>query len=229
MHLPLSDRLRACCNYVPVGSRIADIGCDHGYLSIYLLKEGIASSAIASDINEGPLNSAVNNAEKFGVGERISFYLSDGVRAIPRDFDCMICAGMGADTMVSIIDHAQWLKSPNYTLVLQCQSKTPMLRKYLSDNGYQIRQETVLRDGKFLYTIMQVVYNPDRAQLTAGECYFPPALLINPTPELSAYYQWVTEGLRIATAHRSDPMLNKALDELQILAKKSPFLLEVSV
>lgn len=226
MHLPLSDRLRACCNFVPRGCRVADVGCDHGYLSIHLLRAGIASSVIASDINEQPLNSAIKNAEKYNVRNHIEFHLSDGVRSVPRDFDCMICAGMGADTMISILDAAPWLKDEKYTLVLQCQSKTHALRRYLSDNGFRIYEETVLRDGKFLYTVMQVGYHPNYPPLTAGECHFPPALLENPSVELPSYYRWVTEGLRIAAAHRDDPALHAALKELQLLAEDLPFLLE---
>ena len=125
MKLPISDRLLACCNFVAKGDRVADIGCDHGYLGIHLLKNGIASSVIAADINEGPLNSAVINARKFGISENIRFFLSDGVRSIPRDFDCMVCAGMGADTMMSILDAAPWLKNEQYRLILQSQSKRP--------------------------------------------------------------------------------------------------------
>ena len=103
MKLPLSDRLLACAGFIKKGSRVADIGCDHGYLSLYLLQNGIASSVIASDVNEGPLESARRNAQKFGFQEKIEFYLSDGVQSIPRDFDTMVCAGMGADTIMSII------------------------------------------------------------------------------------------------------------------------------
>ena len=158
MKLPLSSRLLACCNFVRPGDRVADIGCDHGYLGIHLLTEGIASSMIEADVNEGPLNSARTNAAKFGFQEKIAFYLSDGVRSIPRDFDTMVCAGMGADTMVSILEAAPWLKSDQYRLILQCQSKTPMLRKFLSDSGWHIETETVLKDGRFLYTIMVVVW-----------------------------------------------------------------------
>ena len=123
MKIPLSNRLLACCGYVNPGDRVADVGCDHGYLGIYLLKNGIASAVIASDVREMPLQSAIRNAEKFGVKERMSFYLSDGIRDVPREFDCMVCAGMGADTMMSILDAAPWLKSERYRLILQCQSK----------------------------------------------------------------------------------------------------------
>ena len=226
MHLPLSDRLRTCSNFVPRGSRVADIGCDHGYLSIFLLTEGIASSIIASDINEQPLRSAMNNAEKYGVRDRIEFCLSDGVRTVPQDFDCIVCAGMGADTMISILDGAPWLKNKKYTLVLQCQSKTPALRRYLAEQGYRICKEAVLKDGKFLYTVMQVEYSPEFSALTEGECYFPPALLENPSVALPAYYRWVLDGLQIAATHQNNPSLNKALDELRMLANELPFLLE---
>ena len=89
MKIPLSDRLLACCDFVRPGDRVADIGCDHGYLGIHLLKNGIAKSVIAADVNEGPLQSAMRNAVKFGVRNKMTFHLSDGVQSIPRDFDVM--------------------------------------------------------------------------------------------------------------------------------------------
>lgn len=219
MNLPLSSRLQVCAGFVSPGERVADIGCDHGYLSIYLLQKGIARSVIAADINEGPLQSAVRNAEKFGVSENISFYLSDGARNIPRDFDTLICAGMGGDTMVHILQCAPWLNNEKYRLILQCQSKTPVLRRYLSENGWRIAEESVLRDGKFLYTVMEVWYQPDYPRLTVGEWYFPPALLENPSEAVPDYCRWVMRGLRITLAHQDDPEKAQALAELEELLK----------
>ena len=220
MKIPLSDRLLACAGFVNTGDRVADIGCDHGYLGIYLLTKGIASSVIASDVNEGPLQSAVRNAEKYGVRDKITFHLSDGVRNIPRDFDTLVCAGMGGDTMIHILESAPWLKNEKYRLVLQCQSKTPMLRQWLSENGWRIPEETVLRDGRFLYTVMEVCWQPDSPRLTLAEWYFPPALLENPSHAVPAYYRWVLEGLRIAATHRNDPEQTQALAELTALAER---------
>ena len=219
MKLPISDRLLACAGFVPRGSCVADIGCDHGYLSIHLLTTGTARSCIASDVREGPLQSAQRNARKFGVANRIEFHLSDGVQNIPRDFDCMDCAGMGGDTMIHILKSAPWLKDGKYTLVLQCQSKTPMLRRYLSENGWQISEEAALRDGRFLYTVMKVVCCPENAGLTVGQYYFPPALLKHPSKDVSAYYKWVVDGLKIATAHQDDAEKIQALAELELLAQ----------
>ena len=215
MKIPLSDRLLACAGFVHPGDRVADIGCDHGYLSIHLLTTGMASQVIASDINQGPLDSALRNAMKYGVRDKIRFFLSDGVRNIPRDFDTLICAGMGGDTMIHILDSAPWLRSDQYRLILQCQSKTPMLRRWLSDAGWEITEEAVLRDGRFLYTIMEVCWNPDCPKLTVGQTYFSPALLKNPSPALPEYYQWVIGGLQVATAHKDDPEKKQALEELE--------------
>lgn len=223
MHIPLSKRLQVCCGFVSPGDRVADIGCDHGYLSIYLLTNGIASSVIASDINEQPLQSAVRNAEKYGVRDKIQFFLSDGVGNIPRDFDTLVCAGMGADTMIGILDNAPWLKNTQYRLILQCQSKTPTLRKYLSENGYAIRQETVLRDGRFLYTVMEIVYRPEESQLTIGQQYFSPALLNERSQEAGEYFDRLLFSLERAINGRgddADPEMIAALSELNALKEK---------
>ena len=219
MNLPISPRLLACCGFVAPNDRVADIGCDHGYLGIHLLLTGKAQSVIASDVRPMPLQSAMHNAHKYGVAQKMSFYLSDGVRSIPRDFDTLVCAGMGADTMISILEAASWLKSNQYRLILQCQSKTPMLRQYLSQQGWRIVEESVLRDGRFLYTVMEVWWEPAYPRLTLGEWYFPPALLENPSKDVPEYYKWVVEGLRIAAAHQNDPEKKQALVQLEALAE----------
>lgn len=218
MNIPLSPRLLACAGFVIPGAKVADIGCDHGYLSIYLLQKGLASSVIASDVREGPLQSAVRNAEKYGVREQVQFFLSDGVRSTPRDFDTLICAGMGADTMIHILSDAPWLQDGRYRLILQCQSKRPMLRRYLSESGWRITEETVLRDGKFLYTVMEVIWQPESPKLTVGQWYFSPAMLQNPGPATKEYYRWVVQGLRIATEHQQDVQKSQAITELEAFA-----------
>lgn len=228
MKIPLSKRLEAACKFVKPGDRVADIGCDHGYLGIYLLKNHLASQVIASDINEGPLNAAVCNAEKYGVRDKMRFYLSDGVKNIPRDFDAMVCCGMGGDTMISILEAAPWLKDDKYRLILQCQSKRPELRKYLGENGWFIRNETVLKDGRFLYTVMEVVYQPGM-ELTAGGCHFPPALLRNPTPDVPAFYRWVVGGLKMIVDNQGEsahPFKVQALEELTNLPEELSWLKE---
>lgn len=120
--------------------------------------------------------------------------------------------------MISILDAAPWLMSKEYRLILQCQSKTPMLRQYLSQNGWRIAEETVLRDGRFLYTVMEVVWQPEHPRLTVGQWYFPPALQNNPAKELPEYYGRLIFSLRRAIDGRgenADPVMAAALKELE--------------
>ena len=217
MNLPISPRLLACSAFVTKGDRVADIGCDHGYLGVHLLQNDIASFVIASDINCQPLDSARRNAQKYGVADKMSFHLSDGLAVLPRDFDTLVCAGMGADTMIHILKNAPWLKNEQYTLILQCQSKTPTLRKYLSDNGFSITGETVLKDGRFLYTIMEVRWKQCEP-LTPGQCWLSPALAVSGSPYLPAYYKQVITRLQRAIngqKESADPSMIAALTELE--------------
>lgn len=223
MKLPLSKRLQVCAGFISPGDRVADIGCDHGYLGIYLLQAGIASAVIASDVREKPLQSAIANAEKFGVKDKMTFYLSDGVAAIPKDFTVMVCAGMGADTIISILEAAPWLKAKEYRLILQCQTRTPLLRHYLSEAGWRITEESVIRDSRFLYTVMEVYWDPSYQRLTPGQWFFPPALLENPAKELPEYYQYQLFRLQRVVDGRkdhTDQLILTALEELRALANQ---------
>lgn len=199
MKIPMSQRLLACCAMVRRGGRVADIGCDHGYLGIYLLTNGIARSVIESDVAPQPLESARRNARKFHVDSAMTFCLSDGAREIPRDFDCLVCAGMGADTIISILAQSPWLADPKYRLILQCQSKRPELRRWLSDAGYAIRRETLAKDGRFVYSVMEAVYAPGE-RLTPAQTYISRALLESRHPLLGEYYERVLRGVRLTVA-----------------------------
>ena len=220
MSIVLSPRLLACSQFVRPGDRVADVGCDHGYLGIYLLKKNIASRVIASDINSGPLASAMRNSEKYGVEDRISFHLSAGVVSVPRDFDVMVCAGMGADTMVSILADAPWLANGQYRLILQCQSKTPMLRKYLWDNGWDIRQEKAVRDGRFVYTVMEVCRGDFQPE-SVWQLYFSPALTTDRSDENREYLKRTLRMLRLSVegkgenADTTEQQAYEALEKLE--------------
>ena len=185
MGIPLSNRLLACAGFVRPGARVADVGCDHGYLGIHLLKTGRATRVYASDVRPGPLDCARRNAVKYGIGPEMTFYLADGVRGLPRDFD----------TMISILEAAPWLRDGKYRLILQCQSKVPSLRRYVSDQGFAILRETLAEDGKFIYPVMELVFAPGQA-LTEAQCWLSPALLDSGSPLLEAYTRRVVGNVR---------------------------------
>ena len=96
--MKLSKRLETVASFVPKGSNIADIGTDHGYVPIYLVREGQAEHAVAMDVRKGPLERARAHVEAAGLGSRIDVRLSDGLAGLkPGEADCVVIAGMGGD------------------------------------------------------------------------------------------------------------------------------------
>lgn len=155
--LQLQPRLQLLADLVPDGSRLADIGTDHGYLPVRLLQDGRIPSAIAADVGREPLQHAVRTAEEYGVAG-IDFRLCDGLRGVsPQEVDTIVIAGMGGETMIHILSAADWTKEPNrYTLLLQPMTKTGELRRWLADNGYCFTAERLVWDKEFLYPVMIV-------------------------------------------------------------------------
>ena len=150
----LTPRLQAVADFVPQGTRFADIGTDHGYLPVWLLQTGQIASAIAADIRDGPLSCAKRTAEEYG-NTQMEFRLCDGLVGISSDeIDTIAVAGMGGETIVHILSAVEWTKEK--TLVLQPMSRQPELRQWLCDNGFTIVQERNVQEGNTLYTVMLV-------------------------------------------------------------------------
>ena len=154
--MQISKRLEAVASFVEQGSVIADVGCDHGYIPIYLYQKGMIPKAIAMDVNKGPLERAEIHIREYGLGEYITTRLSDGVRALkPNEADAVVIAGMGGAFMEKIIEEGEeTLNSVSY-LILQPQSELAHFRRFLHQKGYCIEQEKmVLEDGKY-YPMMK--------------------------------------------------------------------------
>lgn len=157
--LRLDERLTACANFVREGKTVADIGTDHGYLPTYLLLNKKIKGAIACDINEKPLEKAKETAHKYGVYEMISFRLCNGLEKVEEfEFDDLVIAGMGGELIASIISSCDYIKNENYNLILQPMSKAEVLRKFLSENGFEILfEKAVISNGK-INTVINAVF-----------------------------------------------------------------------
>lgn len=156
----LKNRLYTVSTLVPNGARVADIGCDHGHLPIYLICEGIASFCIASDKKENPLSSAKANIEK--VGLCIETRLGSGLSTIDDgEVDCITIAGMGGEVIASILEAAPWVKDEKYTLVLQPMTSADALRRYLCEKGFSIQREIACVENRKVYSVIKAVYTGD--------------------------------------------------------------------
>ena len=153
--IKINDRLLTAIPFVRKGKRFADIGTDHAYLPIYLITQGVISTAIAADINKGPLEKADENINKYGLDTQVSTVLCDGLAKIdPDSVDDIAIFGMGGELIVKIIDEANWLKDTNKRLILQPMTHPEKVREYLAKNGYKIIGERLSLDrGKIYQTI----------------------------------------------------------------------------
>ena len=142
---------------------VADVGCDHGYVSIYLVQKGIAESAIAMDVRKGPLSMAESNIAEYGLEDKVKVRLSDGLSELKEgEADALVIAGMGGKLMISILEKKDLRALGIKTAILQPQSDIPEFRQYLRGKGYLIENEKiVLEDGKY--------YFPMRVQITSSE------------------------------------------------------------
>ncbi len=155
----LTDRLYTIQTLMPKGVRVADIGTDHGHLPISLIKSGIATRVIASDVREKPLDNARKNIEKTAT-ENIELRLGDGLLTLrPDEADCIVIAGMGGEVIASILEAAPWVRDKKYTLLLQPMTSADALRKYLSERLFHIESETAVLDGGKLYTVIKAVFS----------------------------------------------------------------------
>lgn len=171
----LDIRLRTAADMVPTGARLADIGSDHAYLPIALCLENKIEYALASDINEGPVNAARVNIQKNNLSARVSAIRADGLDKT-KDFapDCITVLGMGGELIVSILDKAEWIKDERINLVLQPMTHPEILAKYLSENGFAIVDDRIVRDGSRddrIYRVLSARYDGENRELTEAEAH----------------------------------------------------------
>ena len=166
----LDKRLLSCADYVRVGAVLADIGTDHGYLPLFLLREGRIQRAYLCDVNEGPLSSAKRNAKADGFADKCEFILTDGAAAL-RDkgiTDYTIC-GMGGELIARIVEDAPHLKDEGVRLILQPMTKQEHLRRYLALAGFKVLDERFSFDSGKYYVTMVAEYTALSREITLEE------------------------------------------------------------
>ena len=145
----ISRRLGAIADLVTQGNRLVDVGCDHGYLPVYLKLEGRIPSAIATDVAEGPLSRAREHIEQYGLGSYIETRRCDGLADIGHgEGDTLVIAGMGGPLMERILNDGRSVWDDFQEMILQPQSDIPHVRHFLLENGFHIiEEEIILEDG----------------------------------------------------------------------------------
>lgn len=153
--MELSQRLSAVARYAPKGSVVADIGSDHAFLPIYLIKTGKSPRAIVGELNPGPLAVAEKNVREAGVSDRVDLRLGDGLSVIENgEADTVCISGMGGTLIVSILEAGKERLRSVRTLILQPNVAAKNVRKWLYDNGWELTGETILREDGIIYEVL---------------------------------------------------------------------------
>lgn len=230
---------------VTIGSRTADVGCDHGFVSIYLYENKIAPKVYAMDLREGPLQRAREHIEEKGFSDYIETRLSDGLEALAAgEAETLICAGMGGRLMAEILSKGHEKAAMMRELILQPQSELRYFRGFLRQSGFVIVKEDIIKeDGKF-YPIIKAVYGGRKAvsgdgksgreafaDCRSGEVQqrtadsFGPCLLADRHPVLKEYLEMlqerdvkILESLGSAKMNRSAMRRQELREELSDIA-----------
>lgn len=153
----LSERLSAVAFLVKKGSIVADIGTDHGYIPVYLVKNNIAQRALASDVNKGPLSSCRSLVEEENLDDKIKVILSDGLDNIPsEEYDTLIIAGMGGELICTILSKAANLKDKH--IIVNPMTHPELVREYLYSNGFEINNDLIVKESKHYYSVFDAIF-----------------------------------------------------------------------
>ena len=165
----LDARLAAAAAYVRPGSTVADIGCDHGKLSAWLAGSGRCPLVFACDLREGPLQKARETCAPWA--DRVVFRLGSGLKVLaPGEAQDIVIAGMGAETIMEILDAAPWVFDGRYNLILVPATKHSLLRRWLARRGFALQSETLCTAAGRWYAVMNARYTGVCAEATGLWC-----------------------------------------------------------
>lgn len=152
----MNKRLTTIAQLVSKDDSVIDIGCDHGYLSIYLYKNKLCKNIFGTDISPNALEYAINNSKKENVN--INFYVKDGINDIEEYYDTIIISGMGTHTIINILDNKEL---PN-KLILSSNNDYYLLRRYMYNRGYSINKEVIVKENNKYYSVMSFINNKSK-------------------------------------------------------------------
>ena len=179
----LSKRLETVASFVDKGAVVADIGSDHAYLPVYLIRQGTAERAIAGEVNKGPLNAAEKQVEKHGLQSVIKTKLGSGLSVLKGETaDTVTIAGMGGPLITQILEEGKNELNGVKKMILQPNVAADFIRRWLFQNDWQLTDEAILEEDGHIYEVLVAVRGNPIASYTSNkekEIWLGPILLKN--------------------------------------------------
>ena len=195
-------RLERVAAHVPAGARLADIGSDHGYLPVALMRRGAITTAVAGELAATPFHSAQRTVRDNGLQACISVRLANGLAALEAadEISALTICGMGGETIRDILERGKTRLSGQERLILQPNGGEQPLRQWLMDNGYSILCEEVLRENRFDYEII-VAERTGPVSYSPEQLYFGPLQMQARTPAFLFKWQRLLRHKQQTLAH----------------------------
>jgi tRNA (adenine22-N1)-methyltransferase len=221
-------RLERVAANVPAGARLADIGSDHGYLPVALLRRGAITAAVAGEVAATPFHAAQRTVRDNGLEQQVAVRLANGLAAIkPQDgITAISVCGMGGETIRDILDSGKAHLSGRERLILQPNGGEQPLRQWLMDNGYTILTEELLHENRFYYEII-VAERAGPVAYSAAQLYFGPLHLQARSPVFVAKWQRTLREKQKTLASLEQARQRAAEDKVQALAQQVRWITEL--
>lgn len=185
--MKINDRLKHIGDLVEANSFCLDIGCDHAFLDIYLVKQNKNIKAIASDIAEGPVKQARENIKREGLEDIIEVRLGNGLDTYSDEVNTVIIAGMGGRNMIGIFKNNMKVLKKIDTIIVSPNNYQIDVKKFLTKNGFYIDDEELVKEKKFIYQVIK--FKRGRKHYTRREFFFGPVLLKKKDNLFEEYYK----------------------------------------
>lgn len=167
------NRLETIKSMVSKCQVVADIGTDHGYVAEMLLNENITDKVIATDINRGPLNRAIEHLTSIKLNDKCDFRLGSGLTVLKEnEADSIVIAGMGGELIADIIYTSINVACKARELILQPMTTADRLRRFLNENNFKITDEKIVKELHHYYFIIKVVWSDDKIEEMDDEIYY---------------------------------------------------------
>lgn len=221
-------RLARVAAHVPAGARLADIGSDHGYLPVALMRRGAISAAVAGEVALTPFLSAARTVRENDFDQQITVRMADGLAAIePGDeITAISICGMGGETIRDILESGKAQLSGQERLILQPNGGEQPLRQWLMDNGYRILCEELLRENRFDYEII-VAERAESVLYTAEELYFGPLQMKARSPAFLSKWQRILREKHETLSHFARARQAVPEDKLQDITQQARWITEL--
>lgn len=173
--MKINKRLKQIGDLVEANSFCLDVGCDHAFLDIYLVKKECGIRAVASDIAEGPLDSAKSNIAKEKLEDKIDVRLGNGLDTYSKEIDTVIISGMGGRNMIGIFKNRLDVLKNIKTIIVSPNNYQEDVKRFLCKHGFYINDEVMVKEGKFIYQIIK--FKKGKKRYSKKEFFFGPIFL----------------------------------------------------